>query len=110
MSEELSNELVATEIMGWEYNLLGNAWIRKGEPFLPYEDFDPLHDLNHCAMAEKRMEELGKLWQYGWELYTIVNGHRPVTPDTMESHFKMLLASPEQRCRAMLRARGANLK
>lgn len=116
------NEQVAVHIMGWDG--MEGRYYMKGEGYVDFANdhngFDPMwnpsEDMNHCRMAEKRMEERGLMAKYVEALYHTAFSHLSseqlilLMPEEKYNDylFYLVTASPTQRCEAMLKAVGGS--
>lgn len=66
LKEEEQNALFARKVAGRKFNLLGLAWVIKGEPWIAVEDFDPINDLNHAFMGVDKIIEDGDFFLEYW--------------------------------------------
>lgn len=97
-----TNEQMA-EIMGWTLEESGwydipdhrGNWTYSNKPKTLLAFFDPTHDLNHTALVEARLRELGIEQEYMGIVASILR-----MEETGFSYWRMFTASAQTRCDA----------
>jgi len=99
-----ANERIAREVMGWELyvqtggNALNCDFVAVSRHnHMPLPDFE--HSLDACAIAEAEIERRGLRQVYTFQLLNILNYGA-----SEEGFWRIIQATPDQRCEAMLRA------
>jgi hypothetical protein len=100
-TEHATNAQMAA-IMGWTFTY-GEWLTADGNPTgytnIPgrYDYFDPRHNLNHTALVEARLAELGLQIQYGNALWDYIKGP---FPSRVSELFPWITAPTQTRCDA----------
>ena len=114
-TEPSVNERIAREVMGWEvvfapgnlpegpfYLVNGSGFDFPEGPAHPVPDFE--HLLDACALAEKRIEELGLITEYIDQLEHLRYAGIEAESAPLTLRYFLVRLTPAQRCQALLKA------
>ena len=109
---------IATEVMGWVWHKHEPegfpsrwyyCWFDKNGKYIASKNFNPAESLDSCAMAERKMTELGLGSEYAYKVVLELHAYRDYTfaeSMSLEQNisYELLTAPPAVRCKAMLEA------
>jgi hypothetical protein len=106
-TEHASNEQMA-EIMGW--HLSGRYWENEDNHWVPqwvndpddetWDYFNPIDNLNHAALVEARLAELGLKQEYARQVFHLVYTFNPDYEALEGPNYYLITASAQTRCDA----------
>lgn len=112
MKNKTLNDWLAVEVMGWALKECANndkmVWLSREKIEMLYNEWNPLEDLNQCAMFEAKLKEIGLEDVYASMLIKVFQENKKSLGAYIRRVFTIATIPPELRCKAALMAAGGD--